>query len=376
MEIKAVSQEIVDMLVQRTTELSQGRNAGCLGFIDDTGFVSSSTKVIDGGLNGIPLRIMLSHITNMEGKSLIEGMSSVPDNAVLIMTRPGKTGLITDVSGVDFFNLPIISIGVKNNGLAGIGLIMPKEEYFDLATESEMLNLATLGSVTMDDEKEVLKKSNLLSLKYLELTTELGVSNKNGSDEYTSQHEHTIDIPRIKINAIDKGLARDLVDRSMEVGQGREVAMMGRIEDGRVVSQGQIVEGGIGFVPSRLLASSAVDISQKSLRKIYSELVPEDAVIVHTHPGGTGVMHIGDANAGPGTWGRAIVAIGHDAKGKIRGATVVESGDKLYQLADEDEQLGLQFFQAETPEREAEIRNRKFGIAQEYTGLCKPIQIN
>lgn len=208
------------------------------------------------------------------------------------------------------------------------------------------------------------------------MTTELGVSNKNGSDEYTSQHEHTIDIPRIKINAIDKGLARDLVDRSMEVGQGREVAMMGRIEDGRVVSQGQIVEGGIGFVPSRLLASSAVDISQKSLRKIYSELVPEDAVIVHTHPGGTGVMHIGDANAGPGTWGRAIVAIGHDAKGKIRGATVVESGDKLYQLADEDEQLGLQFFQAETPEREAEIRNRKFGIAQEYTGLCKPIQIN
>lgn len=87
-------------------------------------------------------------------------------------------------------------------------------------------------------------------------------------------------------------------------------------------------------------------------------------------------MHIGDATAGPGTWGRPIIAIGHDRDGKVRGATVVEVSDKLFSLADEDERLSLEFFDANTPEAEAEIRNRKFGIAQEYTSLCKPIEIN
>ncbi|HEX3032827.1 MAG TPA: peptidase S7, partial [Bacillota bacterium] len=60
----------------------------------------------------------------------------------------------------------------------------------------------------------------------------------------------------------------------------------------------------------------------------------------------------------------------------VRGATVVEVTDRLFQLADEDEQLAQDFFAAETPEEEAEIRNRKFGIAQEYTSLCKAIEIN
>jgi hypothetical protein len=163
----------------------------------------------------------------------------------------------------------------------------------------------------------------------------------------------------------------------MEIGQGREVAALGIVNDiGVVKPKGEIVLGGMGFVPSRLLASSLVDITDKSLQTIYSEYIPEEAVIVHTHPGGTGVMHIGDAHAGPGTWGRPIIAIGHDKEGQILGATVVEVTDQLFDLADEDEMLNLKFFEAKTPDEEAEIRNRKFGIAQDYTGLCNPIEIS
>ena len=84
---------------------------------------------------------------------------------------------------------------------------------------------------------------------------------------------------------------------------------------------------------------------------------------------------MGDANAGPGSWGRPIVAIGHDNAGRMRGATVIEAVHEVYDFADEDEELGLKFFDAETPEEESEIRNRKFGVAQEYTNLCKPIEI-
>ena len=86
-------------------------------------------------------------------------------------------------------------------------------------------------------------------------------------------------------------------------------------------------------------------------------------------------MHMGDATAGPGSWGRPIVAIGHDSAGKVRGATVIEAVNDVYRFADEDEELGQKFFEAETPQEEAEIRNRKFGVAQEYTNLCKPIEI-
>ena len=86
-------------------------------------------------------------------------------------------------------------------------------------------------------------------------------------------------------------------------------------------------------------------------------------------------MHVGDAHAGPGTWGRPIIAIGHDKEGQIRGATVIEVTDKLFDLADEDEMLSSKYFETKTPEEEAEIRNRKLGIAQDYTSLCKPIEI-
>ncbi|HWI54081.1 MAG TPA: peptidase S7, partial [Desulfobacteria bacterium] len=182
--------------------------------------------------------------------------------------------------------------------------------------------------------------------------------------------------PRVRINSISLDFAHKLVTKSMEVGQGREVAALGVVDEkGHITQKGEIVIGGIGFVPSRLLASSAVDVSGKSLREIYSKAVPENGVIVHTHPGGTGVMHMGDANAGPGSWGRPIVAIGHDNEGRTKGASVIENVKEVYDYADEDEELNLQFFEAETPEKEAEIRNRKFGVAQEYTNLCKPIEI-
>jgi hypothetical protein len=69
------------------------------------------------------------------------------------------------------------------------------------------------------------------------------------------------------------------------------------------------------------------------------------------------------------------VAIGHDNDGQIRGATVIETRREVFDLADEDEELGQRFFAAKTPAEESEIRNRKFGIAQEYTNLCKTIDI-
>lgn len=377
MQIKGIAKYIVDKMVKRTGELSQGRNVGALGFVDEQGFISSCSHVVDGGLSGIPLRILLSKLVDIKGKSILEGFKQLPDNTVFITTRPGKTGLITDVSGVDFFNMPIISIGVKNQGLAGVGIIYPEASHFDLATRAEELNLATLTTKTMAEEKEVLRETNQLGLKYLELGQELEVIElPEGPPVEKLDNLGEWTLPRLEVHALDKKLAQELVAKSMEIGQGREVAILGVVdEQGTVHAQGKIVCGGIGFVPARLLASSGVDITGKSLMSIYSDYLPKNAVIVHTHPGGTGVMHIGDANAGPSTWGRPIIAIGHDKDGTIQGATVIEVSDKLFDLADEDEQLNLKFFDAKTPEEEAEIRNRKFGVAQDYTSLCKTIEL-
>jgi hypothetical protein len=86
-------------------------------------------------------------------------------------------------------------------------------------------------------------------------------------------------------------------------------------------------------------------------------------------------MHMGDASAGPITWGRPIVAIGHDKNGRIKGATVIMPDEKCMSLADEYEKLGQQFFTANTKEEEADIRNRRFGIAQEYTNLSLEIEL-
>lgn len=378
MQIKGIAQSIVDSLVKQTLELGQGRNVGCIGFINESGYVNDTTQFVEGGLSGIPLRMLLNKLVSMNHLSLLEGISCLAPNTVFIMSRPGKTGLITDVSLVDFFNIPVISVGVKEHyGLTGVGVVYSEAKFFDLATETELVDLLTLSAATMEEEREVLKQAYKLSLQYLDVCQELPVVDiPNGYNKEILQDLPVSKIRPYKIHAIDKELTENLVDKSLEVGSGREVAVIAKVtEQGQVVNMGSIVVGGMGYVPSRLLASSAVDIAGKSLRNIYSEMIPEDAVIVHTHPGGTGVMHIGDANAGPGSWSRPIIAIGHDSQGKIKGATVVEVSEKLFDLADEDEQLGQAFFAAETPESEAAIRNRKFGIAQDYTSLCKPIEI-
>jgi hypothetical protein len=376
MRVKGICREIVDKMVQRTRDLSQGRNVGSIGIIDAKGYLSSMVEPVDGGLGGIPFRSLLDKVADMNEKSIVEGMKQLPENAVYITTRPGKTGLITDVSAVDFLGIPIVCIGVKADGAAGVGIVYPKSEYFDLATESEKLNLATLETNTMDAEKDVLRRSHQLELRYLEVGEELPIVNRK-TKPLTYHRRKTENIPQMVIHGIDAKMAGALVNRSMEIGQGREVAAIGLVDEkGWVSPWGDIVAGGIGYVPARLMASSAFTINGKSLRCIYGKYMDPRAVIVHTHPGGTGIMHIGDANAGPGSWGRPIIAIGHDKEGEIKGATVLEPTISLFRLADEEEKLNLQFFSADTPEEEANIRNRKFAIAQEYTGLCKSIEIN
>lgn len=377
MRVEGIAKYIVDKLVDTTMKISQGRNAGCFGFVNDDNIVDRMTEVEEGGLSGLLLRKMLADITDMKGNSSIEGIEMLPERSVLIMTRPGKTGLLTDVSGVDFFNIPIIAIGVKNDKLAGVEIVYPKPEYFNLATKSEEVDLKILASQSSAEEKEVLRDSTELSLKYLEISEEVPIVDvPEQAPVQRPEKRKPWKLPRIKVNSISMDFSEKLVRKSMEVGQGREVAAIGVVdEQGHITQKGDIVVGGIGYVPSRLLASSCVDITDKSLREIYAEEIPENGVIVHTHPGGTGVMHMGDANAGPGSWGRPIVAIGHDNEGQTKGATVIEVVDQVFDFADEDEDLGLKFFEVETPEEEAEVRNRKFGVAQEYTNLCKPIEI-
>lgn len=375
MKVKGICRDIVEQVVQRTKELSQGRNVGSIGFIDEEGYLSSMTEPVDGGLGGIPFRSLLGQVADMAEKSIVEGLIQIPENAVFIITRPGKTGLITDVSAVDFFGIPIVCVGVKAEGIAGVGIVYPKAEFFDLATEAEELNLATLETKTMDAEKDVLRRSHQLELRYLEVGEELPVVDRK-MQPYEQHRRQGEKMPRKDIQSIHARMAESLVNRSVEIGQGREVAAIGLVDDNGMVSPwGEIVAGGIGFVPARLMASSAFNITGKSLRSIYSKHMDHRAVIVHTHPGGSGVMHIGDAGAGPASWGRPIVAIGHDKNGEIRGATVLEPTASLFKLADEEEKLNLQFFSADTPEEEANIRNRKLGIAQDYTGLCKTIEI-
>jgi hypothetical protein len=378
LQIKGIAREIVNKLVAKTLELGQGRNAGCIGFIDQDGIISNRTPLVNGGLSGVPLRMLLNKVVPMRNRSLVEGITYLPDNAVFIMSRPGKTGLITDVSAVDFFNLPVISIGVKEpRGLTGVGLVTPSPKFFDLATKSELVDIQTLSASSMEEEREVLRQGIELSLAYLDVSEEVEIIDIPSKEVAEgSIRGQGIEFVRKQVHSIDENLAKKLVEKSLEAGSGREVAVIGIIDEkGHVTASGQMVVGGMGYIPSRMLASSAVNIEGKSLKDIYSSLVPFEGIFVHTHPGGTGVMHIGDANAGPGSWNRPIIAIGHDAEGKVKGATVIEVSDKLYDLADEDEELSQAFFTANDPEEESIIRNRKFGIAQEYTALCKPIEI-
>ena len=216
-------------------------------------------------------------MVEIKHNSILEGINQLPPNVVFITTRPGKTGLITDVSGVDFFNLPIVSIGVKNFANTGVAIIYPESEFFNLATKVEKLNLDTLSTTTMEEEKEILRQSNELGFRFLDVGHELKIADlPEGSAAKVKKTKNGWRLPRNQIKVLDKEFAEVLVAKSMELGQGREVAALGIVDNkGVVSSQGKIVCGGIGFVPSRLLASSMVDITDKSLQTIYSDYVPK-----------------------------------------------------------------------------------------------------
>ncbi|MCK8816564.1 peptidase S7 [Natroniella sulfidigena] len=376
MRIKGIAKFIVDRIVERSKYLSQGRSVGAIGFVNQEGYIDALSELVNGGLSGIPYREMLSKVVEADGKSLLEIINQLPDNAVIITTNPGKTGIIVGTGGVSIFNCPLVRIGVKMGQPAGVGIIYPEPHYFELATESEEIQLERLTAKTMDQEREILRNLFNLRLKYLDISQELEVIEVEEQDvEFEKKDQSEWEVPFIEVNSLCKEFATKLVDKSTTVEQGREVAALGEIKDGHIVQKGEIVVGGMGYVPSRMLASSYTDITEKSLREVYSTVIPNNVAIVHTHPGGTGVMHMGDAKAGPGTWGRPVVAIGHNKEGEIKGATVIELLKEVAELDQEYEEIGQEYYEADTPEEEAKIRKRRFGIAQEYTDLCKPLEI-
>ncbi|MFO7818773.1 MAG: peptidase S7 [Halanaerobacter sp.] len=376
MKVKGIAEAIVDRIVARSNHLSQGRAVGCIGFVNEEGYIDAVTELVDGGVSGLPYREVLSKVAKRKGESLLEIMNQLPENAVLITTNPGKTGLIVDTNGINTINQPLVRIGVKMEEVAGVGIIYPQDHLFELTTKSEEIKLKRLTAKTMEEEREVLKENSKTRLEYLEICEELEqVEMEEDEVRVETKDESEWQIEKIEVDSIAQDFAHKLIDRSNSVEQGREVAALGEIKDGHIVQKGEIVVGGMGYVPSRLLASSCTDIAGISLREAYTEKIPHNIVIVHTHPGGTGVMHMGDAMAGPVTWGRPVVAIGHDKDGEIKGATVIELLAEAMDLADEYEELGQEFYDAQTPDEEAEIRKRRFGIAQEYTDLCKSIEI-
>ncbi len=378
-QIKGISDKIVDDLVNRATELGQGRTAGTVGFIDNDNIISTRIKIIDGGNSGIPYRQLLSQFPGEKNRPLLEMINRLPDNSVMISIKPGKTGLIVSTGGINIFNLPIVKIGVKCGEKAGVGLQYPEKEFFRLASRSEKIQLKVLSAFTMEEEREALRNSSRLHLEYLQISRELPVV--TGADKKVEVKPVAGKARKIKskykIREIDEKFARILVEKSLAVEQGREVAAIGKVDQKGVIRQaGSLIVGGMGYIPSRLLASSYQDISDLSLREVYSQVIPPDCVIVHTHPGGTGVMHISDAMAGPGTWGLAIAAIGHTESGEIKGVNVITPSSRLFQLADENEQLEQEFFKINTSEEEVKLRKRRYQIAQEFTDLCQEIELS
>lgn len=377
MIIKGITRDIIESLKQRTIELSQGRAAGCIGLIDAAGYISARSDIMDGGVTGLPLRRILGSVADIAGLSLLEAVRRLPSNAVFVSTQPGRTGIITGIGVVDMLHMPMINIGIKDAAVCGVGISYPEQHFFNLASETELIDLHTLQAQSIDEEKKIIRRSTQLNLQYLDVGHELSVVDNNEPIRTAASpvREQWL-LPRLKIKSIDRQLANELVKKSLAAGQGREVAAICMVDDtGHVQPHGQIVVGGMGMVPPRLLASSICEIKGKSLFEIWLQEIPPNAVIVHTHPGGTGVMHAGDASAGPCTWGRPIIAIGHDKTGQIHGATVIELNDALIELEDRSEELDLAFFTAATPEAESAIRNKIFGISQSYTNLCKPIEL-
>lgn len=375
--IKGIAKDIVMKVEERSNKLGQGRNVGLIGFTDEEGYVSSHGSIIDGGLSGLPLRILLSTVIDNQTGSLLNLINQLPENAVYISTSPGKTGIITNTGGINIFDLPIIKIGIKNNQAVGAGILYPEKKLFELASHSEKMQLKNLAANSMEDEREALRELAELRLQYLDISDEIPFLDIPTSDIIPVSVNNKKQINAdVDIKGLEKSFAERLVSKSNQIEQGREVAAIGLVNNQGFIEQaGDIVVGGMGYVPSRMLVSSFKDISCISLRKTYTEIIPKEAVIVHTHPGGTGVMHMGDAMAGPGTWGRSIVAIGHDQEGNIKGATIIKYSEKLAQLINEYEEVDQLFFKAETQAEESEIRKRRYQIAQEFTDLCIELEI-
>lgn len=377
MHVAGICSSIVDKLKARTIELSQGRAAGCIGLVNEQGYINAHLDIIDGGVTSLPIRKLLGTAARITGLSLLEAITRLPPNAVFISTQPGHTGLITDIGVVDMLHIPMINIGVKNNKVCGVGISYPEKAFFDLATEAELIELETLRARSIDEEKAIIRRSAQLNLKYLDVGHELAVIDNHAvSNGVFTNRKADWHLPRTRIASIDAEIAHELVAESLKAEQGVEVATIGEVDStGHVSGKGKIVIGGMGVVPPRLLTASVCSVDGKSLYEIWLNEMPPHAVIIHTHPGGTGVMHAGDASAGPCSWGRPIIAIGHDKDGKIRGATVIELNDVLIELGDKSEDLDTAFFTAKTPKQEADIRNLMFGVSQQYTNLCKQIEI-
>ncbi|MFW6301127.1 MAG: peptidase S7 [Bacillota bacterium] len=375
MKIKGISRDLIETMVRRGNQLGQGRQVGTIGFINEAGVIDCYNQIIDGGVSGLPHRHMLQEISHRDKASLIEMINSLPDNAVYIRTDPGQTGIIVSTSAINIFNLPVINIGVKHGQVAGIGILYPEEKHFRLATRSENAQLDSLAAKDMEAEKKALEKVTRLRLEFLNISEELPIIDDNVSQNCQRAKKPWV-IDRQEPVSVETGFAEELVKKSLEVEPGREVAAFGRIdENGHITRCSGIVVGGMGYIPSRLLASSYKDITGLSLREFYSEKMPLNTAIVHTHPGGSGVMHMSDAMAGPGMWGRPIVAVGHDEKGDIKGVMAIKTQDRLFELADENEYLEQQFFKVQKPEEEVKLRKRRYKIAQEFTDLCDQLKL-
>lgn len=375
MKIQGISRDLVNTMVQRGNQLGQGRQVGTIGFINEDGVIDCYNQIIDGGVSGLPHRHMLQEISHRDKASLIEMINSLPDNAVYIRTDPGQTGIIVSTSAINIFNLPVINIGVKHGQVAGIGIVYPEERHFRLATRSENAQLDSLAAKNMEAEKKALEKVTKLRLEFLNISEELPIIDDNVSQNCQRAKKPWV-INRQEPVSVEESFAKELVAKSLEVEPGREVAAFGKIdENGHITRCSEIVVGGMGYIPSRLLASSYKDITGLSLREFYSEKMPLDTAIVHTHPGGSGVMHMSDAMAGPGMWGRPIIAVGHDEKGDIKGVMTIKMQDRLFELADENEYLEQQFFKVQKPEEEVKLRKRRYKIAQEFTDLCDQLKL-
>jgi len=375
--IQGISTQVVNRLVSRGNLLSQGRAVGAIGYVDSEGIISSYNHLTDGGVSGLPFRKLLDDISHHSSVSLLEMINSLPENAVYLATDPGQTGIVVNTRAINVFNLPVVKIGVKHQQVAGIGILYPEERHFELATRSEKAQLDSLAAKTMEEEKEALKKIARLRLKFLEISEKLPlVETKKSEVQKVQRCQAGWRIPRQKLYSLEKSFARELVDKSLDVEPGREVAAFGEIDqEGHITRCSEIVVGGMGYIPSRLMASSYKKINNRSLREAYTELIPLNTAIVHTHPGGSGVMHMSDAMAGPGMWGRPIVAVGHNEKGEIKGVMAIGPNDKLFRLADENEELEQKFFEVDNPEEEAQLRKRRYKIAQEFTDICSQLEM-